>query len=165
VITISIIHHHLEPGGVTKVVELAVQALSRYLRNLKEVRLVTGRSSGAETLAARLQELCGPEGVAVNLIVVDEIDYLPLDTNPGEETNLRVEATKKALLDACSGSIWMVHNYHLGKNPLFTRALIEIAGEYPEERICFYIHDFPECSRYGLPSRCRDAGIPGIPPE
>ena len=133
---------------MTQVVDLSVQAVSSHLRNIKEVRLVTGRSGKAEFLAERLEKVCAPRGVSVKLAIIREIDYLPADLIPGKETDKLGRIIKGALLRACSGSIWMVHNYHLGKNPLFTRALLEIANENRNERICFYIHDFPECARY-----------------
>jgi hypothetical protein len=146
--SISILHHHLEPGGVTQVVDLAVRALSSHLQDLKEVRLVTGRSGGAEILASRLEKECAPRGISVRLAIIAEIDYLPADIGPGKESDKLESIIKRELLGACAGSVWMVHNYHLGKNPLFTHALLEIADENPNERICFYIHDFPECARY-----------------
>ncbi len=99
-------------------------------------------------LEERLKKVCAPRGVTVKLTVVREIDYLSVDTVPGGKADETVRLIKHALLRVCSDSIWMVHNYHLGKNPLFTRALLEIAREHQGERFCFYIHDFPESSRY-----------------
>ena len=147
-VSVSIIHHHLDPGGVTQVVELGVKALSAHLPDLDEVRLVAGRSGGAEALAERLKEECSRLGVSVSLTIIGEIDYLPINSDKTRNADVAVAAIKRQLLRSCTGSVWMVHNYHLGKNPLFTRALLEIAEEEPYERICFYIHDFPESSRY-----------------
>ncbi|MBT3274437.1 MAG: hypothetical protein HN368_14870 [Spirochaetales bacterium] len=145
-VCISIVHYHLEPGGVTKVIDLSVQALTAHLDGLREVRLVSGRPDGVEKLADSLRSICGQ--VRIVPIIVPEIDYLPIGTQPGPGTDTAVNAMKNAMLKACAGSIWWIHNYHLGKNPLFTKALLEITKENPRERFCFHIHDFPESSRY-----------------
>ena len=44
--------------------------------------------------------------------------------------------------------VWWVHNYHLGKNPAFTSALIDVLENEPGQRAIFQIHDFPECARF-----------------
>ncbi len=145
---VSLVHHHLEPGGVTQVVELSAKALAAHLPGLEEIRLVSGRSGGAEALLKRLEPDCAGAGVSVTLKIIEEIDYLPADIEPSDDTKELADSIRRKLLSVCSGSVWMVHNYQLGKNPLFTRALLNIAQDHPEERLCFYIHDFPECSRY-----------------
>ncbi|MBN1686022.1 MAG: hypothetical protein JW852_05175 [Spirochaetales bacterium] len=146
--SISIIHHHLEPGGVTEVVGLSVRAMAAFLPGIAEIRLVSGHSGGAETLAGQLKTACARLGVTVTLDIVPEIEYLPADATPGDKANELADAIKTKLLRICSGTVWMVHNYHLGKNPVFTRAIFEIARDRRDEKICLYIHDFPECSRY-----------------
>lgn len=161
---ISLVHHHLEPGGVTEVIELSVRALIAYLPGVQEIRLVTGRSGGAEKLLERLTSEGAQKGVTISLKIIGNIDYLPVDFLPGTDNESLTEVIKRELLDACSGSVWLVHNYHLGKNPLFTRALLEIARDYSDERICFYIHDFPECSRYENLAFSRRFRIPSIYP-
>ena len=45
-------------------------------------------------------------------------------------------------------SVWWVHNYHLGKNVVFTRALLEVIYAGRPQRIILQIHDFPECGRF-----------------
>lgn len=47
-----------------------------------------------------------------------------------------------------SESVWWVHNHHLGKNPAFTKALVDITTSHPAQPIVLHIHDFPECGRY-----------------
>ena len=146
--TISILHYHFERGGVTQVVGLSVRAMAAHLPGLREIRLVSGRAGGAEGLAERLRKSCAQHGVTIALHVIPEMDYLPIDQVPGTDSAESVARLKRALLDACAGSVWMIHNYHLGKNPLFTAALLDIAKTHSDQRLCFYIHDFPECARY-----------------
>ena len=56
---------------------------------------------------------------------------------------------------SAANTIWWVHNYHLGKNPFFTKALINISNN-SRQKMIFQIHDFPECSRYKLLSLLRE---------
>ena len=144
---VSIFHYHLERGGVTQVVELSVRALAAHLPGLTGIRLVTGRRGGARELEQRLRDVCADNGVKLELHVIEEMDYLPLNT-PSDSTQPAVERLRGRLAEAGTGSIWLVHNYHLGKNPLFTQALIETVQSDPAQRTCFYIHDFPECARF-----------------
>lgn len=63
------------------------------------------------------------------------------------------------------GTIWWVHNHHLGKNPAFTRALYDVAAAHPEQRIVLHIHDFPECARYGNLRFLHAAGLEELYPD
>ena len=148
-LSISIIHYHLEPGGVTQVIELSIHALIEHVPEMKEVRLICGRPRGGERLTEKLRLIASQHGVSVVSSVIPEIDYIPADSRPGSGLVDSTNAIKDALLEVCAGSVWLVHNYHIGKNPLLTRALLELVDEHPDERFCFYIHDFPESSRYG----------------
>ncbi len=47
-----------------------------------------------------------------------------------------------------SSGIWWIHNHHLGKNPVFTQAMLIITEKYKDQRIIFQIHDFPESGRF-----------------
>ena len=51
-------------------------------------------------------------------------------------------------------AVWWVHNYHLGKNPLFTEALLRLAADPRGPRLVLQPHDFPEAGQ-----------IPGIFPS
>lgn len=159
-----IFHYHLQPGGVTGVIKSSVEAARKELSNIDEVVLVTGDLSHTE-------EMVGALGDGVRLLHMPEIGYLSLSqlsepsgsTLPGEhpsqekkEQTRKTEAARLAkrirnrLLQECEpeSSIWWVHNYHLGKNPVFTDALLRLAEEQREIRLLLQIHDFPEDARY-----------------
>lgn len=139
---IAVFHYHLHPGGVTRVISLACKILlSRTngiggIEGIEEITVVTGDRKNAE--AALPEEAGGRIRIAVH----PEIGYL--DGNP--ETSAR--SIKTGVLEKYRGYIWWIHNYHLGKNPLLTQAVVESAAEYPDQKILLHIHDFPECSRY-----------------
>ena len=129
---IAVFHYHLHPGGVTRVITLAMRILLKRLEQLEEIVVVTGDGENADAVLSD----------KVRLAVHPEIGYL----NGTPETDAR--SIREGVLDKYRGYVWWIHNYHLGKNPLFTRAVVETAEEYPDQRILLHIHDFPECSRY-----------------
>lgn len=172
---LTIFHYHLLPGGVTSVISHSVEAVLNYSRTVKRIRIVCGRADNADRVVDDLRAKIdsGPE--SLSLEIVPEIDYL--DGKPGEGD---VDHLESLLLSRFGGGIWWIHNYHLGKNTAFTRALLRIAeraapntggsrrkqrkqdpsreslrGE-PPQKILFQIHDFPECGRYANLHRVRE---------
>lgn len=134
---IAIVHYHLRPGGVTRVIEQAVASLSR-----KAVRTVV--LSGAP-LAARV-------GEDLDVAVVEGVDY-----TQGVSENLTAEALVKSLREAALAAlggppdVWHFHNHSLGKNCVLSRAVHQMAGE--GDPLLLQIHDFAEDGR---PSNYRD---------
>lgn len=159
-----IFHYHLQPGGVTGVIKSSVRAAREQLSEIEEIVLVTGDTSHTEEL---LQELGG----RVTLLHMPEIGYLSLSQlsepsgaalpaeqpSAGEKEQTRKQEARRLsdrirerLLEECEPgeSLWWVHNYHLGKNPVFTDTLLRLAEERREIRLFLQIHDFPEEARY-----------------
>ncbi len=139
---IALFHYHLKPGGVTDVIVYSVRALLSYLNNLEEIRLVTGVEDGTECVLERIRE--GFEhrvGDIIRLDVLGEIGYVENERGPDPEL---LAARLLARYD--ENTLWWVHNYHLGKNPAFTAALMKVADSGTRNML-FHIHDFPECGR------------------
>jgi len=139
--TLVIFHYHFLPGGVASVVRQALGALRAFLPGIGDIRLVAGRVSeemrGAAARAqARVHEL-------------PAIDYYA----PPGLSSRRVAAQASALAERLAAEfggerrIWWVHNHHLGKNPVFTEALLRVLRDHPSQRAVLQIHDFPECGR------------------
>ena len=154
-----IFHYHLLPGGVTGVITSALRAVLDYLPEITQITVVTGQAENIASVydsANRQLSQPLPDG-KLKIEVLPEIAYLNDDTagNPigvkafgqPETSILRL---KELLTARYSGEnvFWWIHNYHLGKNPIFTAALLDIIRVRPEQRILLQIHDFPECSRY-----------------
>jgi hypothetical protein len=133
---IAVFHYHLHPGGVTRAISLALRILLPRLEEVEEITVVTGDRENAE--AALPEEARGK----IRLAVHPEIGYLR------GESHTDARRIKTRVLEKYRGYLWWIHNYHLGKNPLFTQAVVETAEEDPNQRILLHIHDFPECSRY-----------------
>ncbi len=133
-----IFHYHFLTGGVTTVVTRAIEAFRRYLPGIGKITLVAGRiplePSWLKSLAVEVHQL--PE--------IDYLDANALSDPAGDSGKL---AGLLLGLFSSTESIWWVHNFHLGKNPLFTEALLEIA-ENSAQRMILQIHDFPESGRY-----------------
>jgi hypothetical protein len=146
VVSVSIFHYHLLPGGVTGVIEQGIRALRTSLAGRYRIRLICGREEHTAALLQHLNSTAASENPPVELQIVPEIDYLH-DTAEPEKT---ASVIRRFLEDECldKGGIWWIHNYHIGKNPLFTDEVLRFARLHPEQRILFHIHDFPECARY-----------------
>lgn len=140
-----VFHYHLQPGGVTDVIVESIRAVCAHTTEISSVILVTGRPDNADTVASRLAD--GAPEVRVDLR--PEIDY----TDPDEPTEVAMEraaAIEQVLLAhyASDDALWWVHNYHVGKNPALTLALIRIAARRAAPRMVLHIHDFAEHARY-----------------
>jgi len=126
---LDILHYHLQPGGVTRIIESQLTVLKESPR-ISALRLVVGSA---------------PNGAAypsVRLVVEPTLDYLP-ENWPSER--YRSEAAK---LEEFFGSrlgtaeIVHAHNPTLGKNPLLTYVLSRMAES--GQALFYHCHDFAE---------------------
>ena len=123
-------------------VQQALKAFHVHLPEIRSIELVAGRiPEGIRRTTSRYND---------KWTVVPEIDYR--DPVKGDKKETAEEAGKLAQqLLASFGSddsVWWVHNYHLGKNAVFTQALLQIIYSGQPQRIILQIHDFPECGRF-----------------
>ena len=139
-----VFHYHFDPGGVTSVVARAVRAFRMHLkREINTIRLVSGRPTAAF-----------PADLDCSCLIWPELDYLDPDALNGKPAvaDARAAAGRlaKRLLQRFGGedTLWWIHNHHLGKNPVFTQALLEIAAGTSNQRMLLQIHDFPERGRF-----------------
>jgi hypothetical protein len=135
-----ILHYHFLPGGVSGVVQAAVRALRRY-----------GAGIGRVTLAAAAFPQRGfpGQGAELSAECIPELGYregrdLPRPVVAAEGRRLAESLLRRF---GSGNAVWWVHNHHLGRNPVFTQAILELArsGRQP---LLLQIHDFPECGRY-----------------
>ncbi len=125
---------------------LSLKALIHNHPALGEVLLVVGTAENAGTVADRLRKEVQTAGrdIRIGVSVVPEIGYV----TPEEAESIDRRGLKNRLVSDYDGFLWWVHNYHLGKNPVFTATLLEAAGENSDQPILLHIHDFPENGRY-----------------
>ena len=137
---ITVFHYHLQTGGITQVIGDSVYAMLQQAPDQFDIRIVSGRQDQTDEFIARLNARAP---APVEAEVCSMIDYVDMMDAPPETQQIKQE-----LLRRFSGTTWWIHNYHIGKNPQFTRAVIDIALEHPEQQIVLHIHDFPESGRF-----------------
>jgi glycosyltransferase involved in cell wall biosynthesis len=127
---IAIIHHHLYPGGVTRVIESQIQALFRVNPEIS-ISLHSGTIPFHDAGINQIRVYNEPA-----------LQYLPGDiTRKNAETIIHKMAS---YLDeiAKENDILHFHNLNLGKNPLLTLAAYHLA----KRGVCIvnHCHDFAE---------------------
>ncbi|MFA7256383.1 MAG: hypothetical protein WC047_02265 [Kiritimatiellales bacterium] len=129
---VALVHYHARPGGVTRVVERAVESLGDRANCL----FFTGEAARGET---PLQK---------------KIRVLPTLGYSIDKTFQTLELVKRAR-GAFGGEpdIWHIHNHSLGKNPALTQEVISLA--MAGRKILLQIHDFAEDGR---PDNYRNLG-------
>jgi glycosyltransferase involved in cell wall biosynthesis len=126
---IFIVHYHLNPGGVTRIIESHVRALTEYGKS-ENVLLLTGTEIQAGNLI-------GPQVICK---VNEMLNYLPEDESVYMDTfNSLNGFFKKELV---KDDILHVHNLNLGKNPILTLVISEMAQQ--GYRVVNHVHDFAE---------------------
>ena len=129
---IAVVHYHLEPGGVTRVIENTFDAFEQSPERPNFVVL-----SGRPYFGQKIKDIA----------VVEGLDY----SNPSQApdpTHLR-ESLEKAAKESLGTApdLWHVHNHSLGKNPALTEAIYQLAERgHP---LLLHIHDFAEDGRPG----------------
>lgn len=140
-----VFHYHLLPGGVTQVIKSAAIAALRYIPGIDGITLVSGKSDNSGKVVSEIRDGIKSfiSNADVDSVTIPELGYISDMDNypdPGILTD--------TLLNRFKGDLWWIHNYHIGKNPFFTEAVLQIAEHIHEQHIVLHIHDFPEAARY-----------------
>ena len=155
--TINIIHYHFHTGGVTNVIIKIIQTLleSKKFSYIKKIILFTG--SKKNIIAIR--NILNTTKVEIRYKkFLGYLEWLQKDTKDNNtKTNKSfVFKNKKKILTQLLNfftsyndekTLWWIHNYHLGKNNLFTFALLQFIKKYNPYTL-LHIHDFPEQTRF-----------------
>ncbi len=174
-----IFHYHLQPGGVTGVIARMTDGISRFSRSIDRTCVVTGSIPDTTDLPASVGVEAMP---SIGYITRERLAHYargesdaPSSGPVGHVSTEEVAAgaavlsrrIEEELLRRFGGPdrVWWIHNYHLGKNPAFTRALLSIAAEHPEQPMVLHIHDFPESGRYTNLRFLHQAGIGNLYPR
>ena len=148
---IALFHYHLRGGGVTEMIVFSARALLSLRSDITELRLVTGEEADTEAVMERIRE--GLQRDAADRLRLDVLSELAYAEEAGAEGAAaegaaaeikRLSERLEARYD--EDTLWWIHNYHLGKNPVFTAALMK-AARGGRRNMLFHIHDFPECGR------------------
>jgi glycosyltransferase involved in cell wall biosynthesis len=130
---VAIVHYHLRPGGVTRVIENAVSALAE-----KDDACVVLAGAGSPV----------PPVLADRTILVEGLNYAEARKAP--DPVALVERLRAAASGALGGApdLWHIHNHSLGKNPAVTAAVAALAAS--GDALLLQLHDFAEDGRPSL---------------
>ena len=128
---VAIVHYHLQPGGVTRVIENTMRAWEQNDTGPDQCVVLTGRPYPGNTLQ--------------QVQVVEGLDYAEAkDAISSTSLKQRLEQGARDALGALP-DIWHIHNHSLGKNPALTGAVAELASAGAS--ILLQPHDFAEDGR------------------
>ena len=137
---LAILHHHLNPGGVTRVVENHLRALAAAAPQLELERVLLVHGGRAQGWPATELDQIVP--LPIDLCVVEGLDYA-LTGGPADDA--LAGRLANALLAAGATpdeTILHWHNHALGKNAATPLAVARLAGD--GYRLLLQIHDFAE---------------------
>ncbi len=122
-------HYHLKDGGVTQVIKREITALQNSNTSM-ELFLITGDN--------RNEQFDG-----VTLVQIEELNYLSCENiSPSEITQKRDSLKQKLLKYITPKTALHFHNPTLGKNPILTEVLQQLANR--EVKLLYHCHDFAE---------------------
>lgn len=134
-----IIHYHLRPGGIRRVIELAAPFLARRL-GLAEVVLGCGEPA-AEQWHTQLRQKLAP--VPVRCVIEPAFRYLSEQTEPPAEMERRMESSLNRLFEGATAGncvVW-AHNLGIGRNLLLSRAVARACAKR-KLRLLLHHHDW-----------------------
>ena len=146
---VAIVHYHLDPGGVTRVIATASQALTA--ASIQHVILAGGCGVTPQAVLGASR----PEALPIHTIPA--LGYL---TTPGVTTAAQLTASLLTTATAALGAapdLWHFHNHSLGKNCLIPDVIARLAAA--GERLVLQIHDLAEQGRpanYPLIADCEN---------
>jgi len=127
-LAVAIIHYHLRPGGVTRVIERAVESLN----NRVDLLVLTGEAPAPSAVLTPLTEPFEPLGYSES--------ECPDFENVAEDLRF----TARSLLGR-DPDVWHIHNHALGKNSFTPRFVWHLASAGC--RLLLQPHDFAEDGR------------------
>ncbi len=139
-----VMHYHLRPGGVRRVIEMALPALAR-AGGVRRVTLLVGEG-GADEWVAGLRAALGD--VALEVVVAAGCGY---SADQGEVVRPDLEGICER------GCVVWVHNLGLGRNLLLAREVVALAER--GRRVVSHHHDFWFENRWGRWAEMTEAGV------
>jgi glycosyltransferase involved in cell wall biosynthesis len=126
---ILILHYHLNPGGVTRIIESQIGSLKEHGDTVL-FKLITG---AYEPSGKKLAD-------GIDITVNELINYLPEDESG--YTKIYQSFREFFFNSVQNGEIIHVHNLNLGKNPILTLIISQMARK--GVRVVNHVHDFAE---------------------
>lgn len=129
---ISVFHYHLNPGGVTRIIESQVAAFRQNFPDYN-IQVISGHCENPEYYS----------NLDVKLITNSILNYLENKPYSSAELNIIFNNIYTFVKQQISSSeVLHVHNLNLGKNPVLTLVFNKLLGE--GYKIINHAHDFAE---------------------
>ena len=125
---IVIAHSHLNPGGVTRIIESQIESLTNH-----SVKVLAGDCSNSEAITSKGAEL----------YIIEDLNYLEKRKYSDKEALLLLHQIHRQIRNQLpAGAVLHFHNLNLGKNPIVTYAVYLLAKE--GAKVFNHAHDFAE---------------------
>ncbi|MFV0593074.1 MAG: hypothetical protein ACK5M7_17000 [Draconibacterium sp.] len=125
---VVIAHSHLNPGGVTRVIESQTEALKEI-----PVKVIAGACPNPESITSEGAEL----------IIIEELNYLPKKKYSDKEAMEMLHLVHQKINKHIEpDTVLHFHNLNLGKNPIVTYAVYLLAKD--GVKVLNHAHDFAE---------------------
>ena len=128
---IAILHYHLNPGGVTRIIEMQLEALMLQ-PDISEIIVLSGAPDSSIKIPKNVKFICNPD-----------LNYINCTELTPEDSNVIYQRILKFLnKELTADTIIHAHNLNLGKNPILTAVLSQMLRN--SYKIVNHIHDFAE---------------------
>ena len=127
---IAILHYHLNPGGVTRIIEMQLAALLAQ-KEITEIQIFSGAPESSISIPPEVKFIYDP---VLNYLDCSKMNNNQIDNCYNRMIDLFLDRTSP-------DTIIHTHNMNLGKNPVLTAVLNNLVSDL---RIVNHIHDFAE---------------------
>ncbi len=153
-----IVHYHLRPGGIRRIIELATPHLVREApRPITRVVLATGQSADRPWHDHFARQL---SGIPVKVVVAPSFNYLSEQRGSSKRITARLRRALTKLFADCDSTNTLVwaHNLGVGRNLILSRELANACAERDVPLVAHH-HDWwfdnrwvrwPEMRRFGF---------------
>lgn len=140
---IVIMHHHLRKGGVTDTIYRAISSLLA----MEDVHTITLISATHPEKHHPLSDMIQTHNnLTIHIVpAIHYINEVPAHITP--PAILQAQLLECFEMFHSESAVWWVHNHNLGKNPIFTRVLMDFLETHTQATI-LQIHDFSEAARF-----------------
>lgn len=143
---VAIVHYHLRPGGVTRVIQSTLSALS-------EVVLQNISADAIQTVVLTGEPPTPSMPISSDYAIVEDLKYSTSSNFSVEQVSTQLETAAKQKLGGLP-DVWHIHNHSLGKNLIVPEIVYHLAKK--GHRLLLQIHDLAENGRHSNYKLLRD---------
>ena len=135
---IAIVHYHLRPGGVTRVIQHTLAALSEMVE-----QSISSQAIQAVVLTSEPPTPSMP--ILSDYAIIDGLKYSTSSKFSVEQVAAELEKNAKQKLGGFLPDIWHIHNHSLAKNLIVPEIVHHLAKK--GHRLLLHMHDLAEDGR------------------